>query len=219
MATSISKSIREERATRKNSQLAAAQRVAIKMGRRLRCSSVTYRLDMCPLTASPARTALPAAHFDRNERYAYFGNRTLEFLKSKTGCGRVKLLSLSVALLPFGNRRLVLSKRGICIQIRGRGDLSPEIPVFPASGSRSGAYRRSVFVSWRSRRALRWRTITVAILVTTVSKSLRVGVSITGTTIIAIRFGDRGIQDTLEFTIRTTGTFPLRSKKLRRRSR
>jgi len=80
----------------------------MKMGWRLRCSSVTYRLDMRPLTASPVRTALPAAHFDRNERYAYFGNRTLEFLKSKTGCGRVKLLSLSVALLPFGNRRLVL---------------------------------------------------------------------------------------------------------------
>ena len=39
----ISGSIRAERATRKNSQLAAAQRVALKMGRRLRCSSVTYR--------------------------------------------------------------------------------------------------------------------------------------------------------------------------------
>jgi hypothetical protein len=35
--------IRVERATRKNSQLAAAQRVALKMGRRLRCLSVTYR--------------------------------------------------------------------------------------------------------------------------------------------------------------------------------
>ena len=34
-------------------------------------------LDMRPLSASPARTALPAAHFDRNERYAYFGDRTL----------------------------------------------------------------------------------------------------------------------------------------------
>jgi hypothetical protein len=32
-----------ERATRKNSQLAAARRVALKMGRLLRCSSVTYR--------------------------------------------------------------------------------------------------------------------------------------------------------------------------------
>jgi hypothetical protein len=35
---------------------------------------------MRPLTASPAPTALPAAHFDRNERYAYFGDRTLEGL-------------------------------------------------------------------------------------------------------------------------------------------
>jgi hypothetical protein len=34
-ATSISGSIREERATRKNSQLATARRVAMKMGRRL----------------------------------------------------------------------------------------------------------------------------------------------------------------------------------------
>jgi hypothetical protein len=39
----IFESIRVERATRKNSQLAAAQRVALKMGRRLRCSSVTSR--------------------------------------------------------------------------------------------------------------------------------------------------------------------------------
>src|SRR6516162_11170925 len=28
--------------------------------------------------ASPARTASPAAHFDRSERYAYFGDRTLD---------------------------------------------------------------------------------------------------------------------------------------------
>src|SRR5260370_34897298 len=50
-ATSISKSIRKERATRKNSQSAAARRVALKMGRRLRCSSVTYRFrnaSFCP---------------------------------------------------------------------------------------------------------------------------------------------------------------------------
>jgi hypothetical protein len=38
----------------------------MKMGRRLRCSSVTYHPDMLLLRASPARTALPAAHFDRN---------------------------------------------------------------------------------------------------------------------------------------------------------
>ncbi len=39
----------------------------MKMGRRLRCSSVTYRFRYAPSTASPARTALPAAHFDRND--------------------------------------------------------------------------------------------------------------------------------------------------------
>ena len=33
---------------RKNSQLAPAQRVAMKMGRRLRCSSVTYRFRYAP---------------------------------------------------------------------------------------------------------------------------------------------------------------------------
>ena len=50
------------RATRKNSQLAPAQRVAMKMDRRLRCASVTYRFRyMLP------PCALPAAHFDRNE--------------------------------------------------------------------------------------------------------------------------------------------------------
>src|ERR1700740_3182936 len=75
-------SIRKERATRKNSQLNTAQRVAMKMGRRLRCSSVTYPLRYAPSTASPARTALPAAHFDRNETYAYFGDRTLASSKS-----------------------------------------------------------------------------------------------------------------------------------------
>src|SRR5580692_2089533 len=44
----ISGSIWAERATRKNSQPAAAQRVALKMGRRLRCSSVTYRIRYAP---------------------------------------------------------------------------------------------------------------------------------------------------------------------------
>jgi hypothetical protein len=42
----ISGFIRAERATRKNSQLAAARRVALKMGRRLRCSSVTSRTSL-----------------------------------------------------------------------------------------------------------------------------------------------------------------------------
>ena len=40
--------IQVERATR-NSQLAAARRVALKMGRLLRCSSVTYRSRYAPL--------------------------------------------------------------------------------------------------------------------------------------------------------------------------
>ena len=45
----------------------------MKMGRRLRCSSVTYRSRYAPSTASPARTALPAAHFDRNESHVIYG--------------------------------------------------------------------------------------------------------------------------------------------------
>src|SRR3984893_19448683 len=44
----ISGLIRVKRATRKNSQLAAARRVALKMGRRPRCSSGTYRLRYAP---------------------------------------------------------------------------------------------------------------------------------------------------------------------------
>src|ERR1700736_5570246 len=44
----ISGSIRAERATPKNSQPAAARRVALKMGRRPRCSSVTYRFRYAP---------------------------------------------------------------------------------------------------------------------------------------------------------------------------
>jgi hypothetical protein len=69
---------RVERATQKNSQLAAAQRVALKMGRRLRCSSVTSRtilippeenkiwrsVKWCGMRPPPA---LPAAHFERND--------------------------------------------------------------------------------------------------------------------------------------------------------
>src|ERR1700724_808036 len=39
----ISGLIRVERATGKNSHLAAARKVALKMGRRLRCSSITSR--------------------------------------------------------------------------------------------------------------------------------------------------------------------------------
>src|ERR1700738_5576063 len=44
----ISGFIRVKRATRKNSQLAAAGRVALKMGRRPRCSSVTSRTIFVP---------------------------------------------------------------------------------------------------------------------------------------------------------------------------
>jgi hypothetical protein len=44
----ISELIRAERATRKNSQLATARRVALKMGRRPRCSSVTYPFRYAP---------------------------------------------------------------------------------------------------------------------------------------------------------------------------
>ena len=52
----ISELIRVERATRKNSQPAAAHGVALKMGWRLRCSSVTYRFRYAPssrLAGSP----------------------------------------------------------------------------------------------------------------------------------------------------------------------
>jgi hypothetical protein len=75
---------------RNSMSFAAAQRVAIKMGRRLRCSWVTSRTILIPagenpicrsakwcgmrlLNASPARTALPAAHFDRNESHVIWG--------------------------------------------------------------------------------------------------------------------------------------------------
>src|SRR6202007_668792 len=64
-------SIRKQRATRKNSQLATAQRVAMKMGRPLLARRLRINLDTRP------PRALPAAHFDRNETYAYFGDRTL----------------------------------------------------------------------------------------------------------------------------------------------
>src|SRR5271169_1367683 len=46
-----------EGATQKNSQLAAARRVALKMGRLLRCSSVTYRSRYAPL--APVRLGPP----------------------------------------------------------------------------------------------------------------------------------------------------------------
>src|SRR5271157_3473085 len=65
--------IRAERATRKNSRPAAARRVALKMGRRPRCSSVTYRFRYASSCARKGKgwslrlRALPAAHFERND--------------------------------------------------------------------------------------------------------------------------------------------------------
>ena len=44
----MSEFIRVERATQKNRQLATARRVELKMGRLLRCSSVTYRFRYAP---------------------------------------------------------------------------------------------------------------------------------------------------------------------------
>jgi hypothetical protein len=58
--TSISRLIRKERATPKNSQPAAARRVALKMGRRLP-DQLQIDSDMRP------PRALPAAHFERND--------------------------------------------------------------------------------------------------------------------------------------------------------
>jgi hypothetical protein len=69
--------IPKERATRKNSRLAAARRVAMKMNRRLRyvgeASSLCFSQEQSE-DASPTS----AAHFDRNETCTYFGDRTLE---------------------------------------------------------------------------------------------------------------------------------------------
>src|ERR1700747_688449 len=58
LTTSKSELIRKERATRKNSQLATARRVAMKRGRRLRGSSVTYRFRYGPLIP-PVRLGPP----------------------------------------------------------------------------------------------------------------------------------------------------------------
>jgi hypothetical protein len=64
----ISEFIRAERATWKNSQLAAAHGVALKMGPAATLLVSCVSIQICALfTASPARTALPAAHFERND--------------------------------------------------------------------------------------------------------------------------------------------------------
>ena len=48
VTTSLSELIRKERETRKISQMATDRRVAMKMDRRRRCSSVTYRSRYAP---------------------------------------------------------------------------------------------------------------------------------------------------------------------------
>jgi hypothetical protein len=55
-------------AGRKNSQLAPARKVALKMGwRPSRGRRIGYvSIPICALSASPARTALPTAHFERH---------------------------------------------------------------------------------------------------------------------------------------------------------
>jgi hypothetical protein len=57
-ATSIRRDGRKERATRKNSQTAEAQRVALKMGRRLP-DRLRNRFRYAPSYCRPDRTALP----------------------------------------------------------------------------------------------------------------------------------------------------------------
>jgi hypothetical protein len=51
----------------------------MKMGRRLSgdCQIGHVSIQICSLSASLARTALPAAHFDRNKLPLISGNRTL----------------------------------------------------------------------------------------------------------------------------------------------
>src|ERR1700736_6747916 len=72
--------IRVEKATQKNSQLAPARRVAMKMGRRLRCSSVTYRFRYAPLPP-PVRLGPPCRRpILIATNTCYFGDRTLELV-------------------------------------------------------------------------------------------------------------------------------------------
>jgi hypothetical protein len=77
LTTSISQSICKDPPRRKkNSQPATARRVAMKMGRRLsRGRGIGYvSIQVCSLiTASPARTTLPAAHFDCNQSHVIYG--------------------------------------------------------------------------------------------------------------------------------------------------
>ena len=59
----ISGFIRAERATRKNSQPPAARRVVLKMGRRLRCSSVTYGFSYVPSNCQSGSDRLAGGPF------------------------------------------------------------------------------------------------------------------------------------------------------------
>ena len=59
----ISELIRVERATRKNQPTGHAQRVALKMGRRLRCSSVTYRFRYAPSNCQSGSNRLAGGPF------------------------------------------------------------------------------------------------------------------------------------------------------------
>jgi hypothetical protein len=52
-----------ERATRKNSQPAAARRVALNMGRRQRCSSITYRFRYAPSNCQSGSDRLAGGPF------------------------------------------------------------------------------------------------------------------------------------------------------------
>src|SRR6202047_3535227 len=73
----ISGLIRVKRATRKNSPLAAARRVAMKMGRRLRCSSVTYQFRYAPSYRQSGSDRLAGGPFWSQQNTSYFGDRTL----------------------------------------------------------------------------------------------------------------------------------------------
>ena len=74
--------------------------------------------------------ALPAAHFDRNERHAYFGNRTLMFRLSYTG-DSVAFLNLRRSEVPvLDNVKSNLGRHGGCPSLKresGRRSL-PQAP-------------------------------------------------------------------------------------------
>src|SRR6516162_8433246 len=87
VATRISRLIRKERATRKNSQLAAARRVALKMGRRLRCSSVTYQFRYAPSKCQSGSDRLAGGPFWTQRCHHYMrdgapGSDLIESLRS-----------------------------------------------------------------------------------------------------------------------------------------